>query len=364
MTLRIAHVLNSPGHGGVPRVAHALVRHLDPHGFANHVFYLKPGDGTDLFEDIDIPRRVASSVSKASAMTELVAWLDAHRIDILHTHSFRPNLYARMAGAVLKPSGLRIVAHYHNEYADKWHGEALVLEQRLAAVTDVAIAVSQAVACHVAAQSDLQPTVLENGVDFGRVTCGDRSAGRASLHLQPVAQVVGLIGRICEQKGVDTFVDAAIRLSTQFPKACFVVVGDAEDKTLAQDLRQRINTAGLSDRITFPGHREDIANTYAALDLLVAPSRWEGFGLVVAEAMAAGVPVIASAVGGIPIVLAGAGRLVPPDDADALSAQIRFVLDDRDTRARMIAEGMAQASRFDWGSSANRLATIYEDLLR
>src|SRR5690606_26987660 len=128
---------------------------------------------------------------KTTAMTELITWLDAHRIDILHTHSFRPNLYARMAGAVLKPAGLKIVAHYHNQYADKWHGDTLVLERQLAQITDAGLAVSEAVARHVAAETGLQPAVLENGVDLGRVTRGNRSAGRARLGLPPEAEVVG-----------------------------------------------------------------------------------------------------------------------------------------------------------------------------
>ena len=361
MTLRIAHVLNSPGHGGVPRAAHALVRLLDPKRFATHLFYLKPGEGRDLFDDLDIPRRVATSASKATAMTELVAWLDAHRIDILHTHSFRPNIYGRMAGAVLKPD-LRMVAHYHNEYADKWHGEALVLERRLARLTDVGIAVSNAVACHVTSQTGLRPKVLENGVDLSRVTGGCRSAGRARLGVPQNAQVVGLVGRICRQKGVDTFVDAAIRLCPELPKAHFVVVGDCEDQELTTGLRNKIEAAGRADRISFVAHTENIADIYAALDLLAIPSRWEGFGLVAAEAMAAGVPVIASNVGGLPGVLGDAGCMVSPDDAPAFCSAIARVLSDPSSHARMVADGRRQAERFDWSASATRLASLYEAL--
>src|SRR5690606_38577478 len=124
-----------------------------------------------------------------------------------------------------------------------------------------------------------------NGVDLGRVTRGNRSAGRARLGLPPEAEVVGLIGRMCKQKGIDTFIEAAIRLCPHLPEARFVVVGDIEDKPLYRDLRHRIEAAGVSGRVTLSGHSEEIADMFAALDLLVAPSRWEGFGLVVAEAM-------------------------------------------------------------------------------
>ena len=208
----------------------------------------------------------------------------------------------------------------------------------------------------------MRAEVLENGVDLGRVTGGDRAAGRAALGVPADAPLVGLIGRICRQKGVDTFVEAAIQICPRVPGARFVVVGDAEDGTLTRDLRARADAAGLSDRIIFAGHLDGIADLYAALDLLAAPSRWEGFGLVLAEAMAAGVPVVASSVGGIPGVIGDAGRLVPADDVDALGHEIVSLLTDRGARERLVAAGRRQVSRFDWAASASRLAAIYAGL--
>lgn len=359
MRLRVAHVLNSPGRGGVPRVAHALARHSDPDRIAAHVFYLKPGEGPDLFEDMDIPRRVAETGSKAVAMAELVAWLDAQRIDVLHSHSFRPNLYARMAGAVLRPAGLRMVAHYHNDYGDKWTGDALVLERRLGGVTDAAIAVSEAVAGQVAAEVGLRPEVIGNGVDLGRVVGGNRARGRHALGIAADRLLVGLVGRICRQKGIDLFVEAAERLCAGHPQAAFVVAGDAEDAGLRRDLGQRIDAAGLGERIVFAGHREDMADVLAALDLLAAPSRWEGFGLMLAEAMAAGVPVVASDVGGIPSVVGGAGRLVPAEDPAALAAALGALLRDPAEREALRRAGLARAERFDWERSAAEVEAVY-----
>ena len=85
------------------------------------------------------------------------------------------------------------------------------------------------------------------------------------------------------------------------------IVGDIEDPDLMTRLKEEIRQAGHADRICFTGHREDIADVLAALDLLAAPSRWEGFGLMLAEAMAAGVPVLASDV----------GDTAPPGDVEA-----------------------------------------------
>lgn len=360
--LRVAHVLNSPGRGGVPRVVDALIRHTDPARVAPHVCYLKPGQGAS--GCADIPVRAATSASKASAMMDLVAFLDLHRIDVLHTHSYRPNLFGRMAGAVLRPAGLRIVAHYHNEYDDKWDAQALCVERRLAAITDAAFAVSSAVAGHVAERVGLVCDVAENGIDRARVTGGDRARGRAALGLGVPGPVIGLVGRVCRQKGVDTFVDAALRLALTVPEAQFVVLGDVEDTDLATALAARIDTAGLTGRIRFAGHREDMADMFAALDLLAAPSRWEGFGLMLAEAMAAGVPVIAARVGGIPDVVGQAGLLVPPEDPAALAVAMKTVLSDPQRRTAMVDLGLAQAARFDWVRTATRIAQTYERLGR
>ena len=358
--LRVAHVLNSPGCGGVPRVVEALIGHTQPTRVAPHVFYLKQGQGS--LQGLDIPRQTATSASKATAMMELLAYLEAHRIDVLHTHSYRPNLYGRMAAAALRPSGLRIFAHYHNDYDDKWDEVALSVERRLAKITDAAFAVSASVAGQVAARIGLVCDVVENGIDRARVTGGNRAQGRAVLGLGAQDLVVGLVGRVCHQKGVDTFVDAAIRLAGTHSEARFVVLGDIENPELAARLMARIDTADLGARIRFAGHREDMADMFAALDLLVAPSRWEGFGLMLAEAMAAGVPVVASNVGGIPDVVGRAGLLVPREDPVALASAIGAVLRDPARRASMIKQGLEDASRFDWVRTANRIAHAYERL--
>ena len=358
--LRVAHVLNSPGCGGVPRVVEALVRHTDPGRIAPHVFYLKSGAGPDPYIGLDIPCRAAESPSKAAAMLDLVAFLDHHKINVLHTHSLRPNLYGRMAGAVLRTSGLRIVAHYHNDYRALWTKEALYTERHLARVTDLGFAVSTAVASQVAETVGLVCEIAENGIDTARVTGGDRARARSAFGLAETDFVVGLVGRVCHQKGIDTFVQAALRCLEQAPQMQFVSVGYAEDAALHARMTDRIQSAGLSQRIRFLGHRDDMADVYAALDLLAAPSRWEGFGLMLAEAMAAGVPVVASKVGGMPDVLGPAGVLIPPDDAAILAEVCLILACDRAQRSEMILFGQNRAQRFGWSKTAARIARHYE----
>jgi glycosyltransferase involved in cell wall biosynthesis len=106
-----------------------------------------------------------------------------------------------------------------------------------------------------------------------------------------------------------------------------------------------------------------MADVLDALDLLAAPSRWEGFGLVLAEAMASGLPVIASKVGSMPAVAGHAARLVPPDDAGALAGAIAALLGDPVTPAAMRAAGLIQANLFDWSQSATKVEALYHLLV-
>ena len=154
---------------------------------------------------------------------------------------------------------------------------------------------------------------------------------------------------------------AALALLGRMPQARFLIIGSAEDTALAVGLQEQIAAAGATDRIRFLGHRQDMAPIYRALDILAAPSRWEGFGLMLAEAMAAGCPVVASDVGAIPEVAAGAALLVPPDDADALAAALASM--DAAIRADLRAKGMIRSHAFVWEQASAQMAAIYDRVL-
>lgn len=372
-------VLNTMGLGGVPEVAYQLIRHLQHHHFAFHLCILKDDARPDparagrqaRFEALGVKIHCATASSgKMEGVAEVARWLDAEGIDILHTHSYRPNVYARLAGALCRPNGLRIVAHYHNQYDDKWDSEPamLLLEKQLARGTDAMIAVSESVRSHVAERIGVAVDrfdVVRNGVDTAQFQGIDRAEARQALGLDEDRTLAGLIGRVCEQKGQEDFVEAAIALSEDHPGTEFLMAGDIEDRALHQRLSQRIATAGLSDRIRFTGHVTAIATLYAALDMVVAPSRWEGFGLMLIEAMAAGRPVIAARVGAIPEVVRDGETaiLVPPRDAAALRAAMASLISDRAKRDALAAAGSLHQAQFSWSVAAERVAAIYRRML-
>ncbi len=174
--------------------------------------------------------------------------------------------------------------------------------------------------------------VIIHGIDTGTFhPPEDRHAHRRSLGLSGNV-TIGCYGRIRRQKGTDVFVDAMLAVLPQHVGVTALVMGRAAHKHVSflQDLREKVTRAGLQDRILFLPEVpvEEMPRWYQALDLLVAPQRWEGFGLTPLEAMACGVPVIATTVGAFDelVVEGETGRLIPPGDAEHMRAAVDTTL--------------------------------------
>jgi glycosyltransferase involved in cell wall biosynthesis len=378
--IHVGMVLTTLGHGGVPEVVYQLMRGLPTDRFCAHLCVLKREEDAsnvcperaDRFSAAGLDVCFAHESSrKIETVASVADWIAERGIALLHTHSNRPNVVGRMAGALFRSQGLAVVAHYHNQYDDKWERDPamLSLERRLVASTDSMIAVSESVRRHVADNigvDEQRIDVIPNGVDAGAFAGVDRSEARRALGLDATRPVVGLIGRITEQKGQDDFVEAALAIAVERPEPMFVMVGFAEDAALQQRLRQKIAVFGLSDRIRFLGNRDDMASVYAALDLVVAPSRWEGFGMMLIEAMAAGRPIVATRVGAIPDIVRDGrtGVLVEPRDAQALARAITAMLDDPQRRTAMGEAGQRESLRYGWSSATAQTVAVYERALQ
>jgi glycosyltransferase involved in cell wall biosynthesis len=130
-------------------------------------------------------------------------------------------------------------------------------------------------------------------------------------------------------------------------------------------MKQAIADAGLTNRVRFLGRREDVPRLMASSDILVHPSRIEGFGLVLAEAMAAGLPIVASNVEGIPEVLEGTKSImVPPDDPDALRGAVLRALNwSTVERGHFIEKGKRRAEDFRMGNRTSAMISLFEDVL-
>ena len=211
-------------------------------------------------------------------------------------------------------------------------------------------------------------TVVLHGIDTETFApADDRAALRRELGL-PDAKLVGCFGRIRHQKGTDLFVDAMLDLLPSRPDWSAVVFGRATQSHAAfeRELVAKVEAAGMVDRIIFAGEVdvEAIARRYAALDLFVAPQRWEGFGLTPLEAMASAVPVVATKVGAFPelVVEGETGTLVGRDDLAALKRATARLMDSPDREAMGRKARAHVEAAFTIEREAASINAVYEEL--
>jgi glycosyltransferase involved in cell wall biosynthesis len=212
-------------------------------------------------------------------------------------------------------------------------------------------------------------TVIRNGIDprpFQEAPPERVAQARAAWGAGPGDLLVGMVGRLGTWKGEEQFVAVAAQVRRQAPNARFVIVGSAFDGQEAPvaRLQAQIAAAGLGGEVRLAGLRADIPVVMNALDALAhLPARPEPFGLVVAEAMAAGKPVVAAAVGGLPEIIRDGqtGFLAPPGGVDAAAGRLALLLRDPALRARM---GEAGRQRIETEFSAEQQARRFEALYR
>lgn len=169
--------------------------------------------------------------------------------------------------------------------------------------------------------------VIANGIDTGRFqTVADTQEVRLKLGLPTAQPVVGIIGRMNPMKDHDTFMNAAARVSEVMPETHFLIMGGGPDDYVS-DLHQKARNLGIADRITWKEPRDDLENVYPALRVLVSSSSFgEGFSNVIAEAMACGIPCVATNVGDSAALIGGTGWTAEPGDADGLASGVLQIL--------------------------------------
>ncbi|WVT74859.1 glycosyltransferase family 4 protein [Sinorhizobium chiapasense] len=223
-----------------------------------------------------------------------------------------------------------------------------------------------------AAYLDVPNTVILHGIDTKRFQPPvDAADAKSALGLDPAQKYVGCFGRVRKQKGTDLFVDSMIALLPCRPGWSAVVAGRATGPHVAfeNELKERVARAGLTDRIRFVGEHTNIPDWYRALDLFVAPQRWEGFGLTPLEAMATGVPVVATDVGAFSeLVVVGeqeTGTIIAANDLQAMVEATAGFMDDDRRRAVAGANGLGlTCASFAIEGEARAINAVYERLMR
>jgi glycosyltransferase involved in cell wall biosynthesis len=299
--------------------------------------------------------------SRVGVILRLARALRAFRPAILQTFLFHANLAGRIAGrlAGIKQivSGIRV--------AEKRRRIPLWIDRWTNRFVQVNVCVSQAVADFSISQSRLSPkkiVVIPNGVDVSRFA-GAIPADLAKMGIPAGSQAVLTIGRLDRQKGLSTLIEAAAVVTCKYPNAHFLLVGEGAQRPALERL---IHDNGLAERVHLAGWRPDVPELLAAGTALILSSLWEGMPNVILEAMAAGLPVVATRVEGTSeLVIEGrTGLLVQPQSPPELVAAIENILTEPAQARAMGHCGRERvAAEFSWKKMVERYSELYSSLL-
>ena len=313
--------------------------------------------------------REISPVSDLKTIVELYSLIRREKPDIVHTHSAKAGFVGRIAAWL---AGVPVILHlFHGHVFSGYFSPAktrvfILLEQLCARLSTRIIALSEgqkrdlSEVYHITRADHID--VIELGFQLDSLASIERHWGdfRRRYAIPEDAPLVGIVGRLVAIKNHDLFLSAARIVHGALPDARFVLVGDGERRA---ELEALAGSLGLADRLRITGWIEDMRPVYSALDVLVLSSRNEGLPVCLIEALVARVPVVATAVGGIPDLLENGalGALTPVDDPGAMAAATLAALKVTPER---LAQLQARAlDRFSMTRSLDRTLALYEKLL-
>jgi len=362
--MRITHFVESLERGGLERVVVDLATTQTQDGHDVQVICLfKKGRLAEELESAGVPVHCCDKRPgiDRSALAAARRMLSAHQTEILHTHNAVAHYHAVIAAFRLPVR--RVLNTRHGM------GGARILSPRewryrLALMrTDLAVAV-----CSEGMQAFVDrgifpkrlARVVRNGIRvnlISQATASSRQQARERLGLAADAFVVGTVGRLNWAKDHAFLIESFAVVLETLPAAHLVIIGEGPART---DLESRISALGLGERVSMTGDRSDVAQLLPAFDVFVLSSRTEGYSIALLEASAAGLPIIATAVGGnAEIVQQGiSGRIVPYSDRASLAEAVLMMARSEDARLQMGREARAWAERY--GSVRSMTEAYYE----
>ncbi len=364
MTIRVLHVIDHLGYGGAPLVVKNVVERMPADRVESLVCALRPNPrGIEInAEVVTLPSR-KYSLAAVGAIARLCR---ERRIDVVHAHLQKAVMSSLWAAPHLSAA---LVLHEHGPVFRGGTGCIYRLCIRLLGSRAATImANSQAARAAVQralAGKDVPVVVVPNFVDLERFDPDryDRQAVRQKLGYGDDACVVGFVGRLDRAKGPDLLVEAAACLREERDAYRFFLVGEGAQRKRLEDQIRRL---GLSGVVLLGGLHENPAEVMSAFDMAVVPSRREAFGIAALELMQMRVPLIVSAVGGLPELVRNGetgialDRLTPPTIANA----IRMLGADPALRERLSNAAHAHSCTVDGNKAVERIVEIYEKVVR
>lgn len=365
---RVLHLITSFEIGGTERQAVELLKRLDGERYDVRLAALR-NEGP-FYSEIearfpDVPEFPLTSFYDANAVKQfarLRRLMLRENIDILHAHDFYSSL---IGAAAARLSGVTVIAaQRHLKLSDRRaHRWGTRLIHRLA---NRILVNSEAIREHIVNNDGAQPDkiiVVKNGVVPITSSPETRAELCGELGLDNDVTIVGMVARLQTVKGHRFFIEAAAEVLRRRTDAHFVLVGDGPLRT---EIASQAAELGITDHVHLLGDRADVSRLVSAFDLLALASLHEGLPNAVMEAMAAGVPVVATAVGGTKELITGGetGYLAPPANSAALAERICFALGDEIHRDGIISAARRKiASAFGIERMVESVEALYDEVM-
>lgn len=360
--INVLWLIKGLGLGGAETLLLSASRHLDDESFHYRAGYFLP------WKDALVPDLRAAGIgvtcfginshADPRAVTRLARYVRDHDIHVIHAHLPYPGVVARTVG---KLTGAKVVYTEHNVWTRL--NPVMRFANRITFdLNAYAIAVSQEVADSMAGVDCERVEVVENGIDYERLaaTPDDSAAVRAEFGVPASDFLVGKVANLTPKKNHDALLVAFAGLHARRPDSSLLLVGQFAGRDAA--LRQRAESLGIAHKVIMTGPRNDVPRLLRALDAFAISSDFEGLPVAMLEAMAIGVPVVATTVGGIPGVVQDGehGLLVPPRRPDLLgSALVALAAEPALARAMAARAQRRVHEHFDISRMVRRVESIY-----
>ncbi len=361
--MRVLHLIKGLGRGGAEMLLPSLIRGGAPE-YSYSVGYFLPWKDALVPElqamGVLVDRFTARGPIGMMAQVPAVArFVRRNRFDLIHAHLPLAGVVGRLAGRL---ASVPVVYTEHN-LQERYHPLTRGLNSRTWRFQSAVIAVSGEVEESARRQngSAVPIYVVRNGIEIPPEieSNASRERVRRDLGIGPAAPVVGTVAVFRTQKRLDNWLTAAAAIAREVPDVHFLLVGDGP---VRGELEQSVLSLGIADRVHFAGLTDDVPRYLGAMDVYLMSSEFEGLPLALLEAMAAGLPVVATAVGGIPEVVDHevSGFLVRPGDTIALAGSVVRLLEGHRLAKSIGKTGrMVVEDRFGIQRMARELEAVY-----
>lgn len=355
----IVHIIHTSAIGGAEILLYDLLTRIDRETFSPHLIMIyNKQEAPTLYDDLEIPIIKLYRQPKTLGLKmvqQIVTYLKKHQAQIVHTHLFGGDTWGRIAAILANTPIIISTEHSINTNETLIHQ---VIKKILVSKTNIVIAISEAVK-NYSIRVDHIPSqkikVIYNGIDLQKFQA-------QKINKSPFPTLIS-VGRLHNQKGYEYLLKSMTIVKNHFPKVKLQIVGTGEEE---QELKKIAQSENLENNVNFLGFRKDVPRLLAQSHLFVLSSIYEGLGLVILEAMATGIPVVATEVGGIPEIITHKenGILVPSRNPEKLAEAIIKILEDKSLANKMVRKGLETVkNKYDIMFMVKAYENLYKRLI-